>query len=426
MKRLLSKPSRPAPVLAVAAAAFALAAFTVPARAEGGAFDADAFFGSSPAPEASAQAPVGGEGGVPFAFAPAPGSQGGLSLRGEASASAAAAVLSPFDPEARTADYYGSSAARIDAIGGDRNAAKFEASVSIEAFFGAAADQAEALPAAGLLAARPSPEGPALALGLEKLFVSVHTPLVDLAAGRMIINYGRGTALSPVDLFATVGLAGTELKRSPNDAARARIPYGPFSGLDLVSTLQPGPADGVAGARHYGYLAGVDYGLSAFRDGRGSGALVAGFDAKFDLGPGWSFEAVARLPWESGAPSTDGAGYSLMLGADYSIGGKLFLDAELEWNLGELGMTSAGSYGAQAGQGEPPRLRGFGSVSLKIDELSTVDLRALVDSSGAYQLGLAAARSVASGARVILFAQLAESGAAPQLLTVGASLSVAF
>lgn len=426
MKRLLTIPSRPAPILAVAAAAFALAAFTAQANAEGGAFDADAFFGSSPAPEASAQAPVGGEAGVPFAFAPATVSQGGLSLRGEASASAGVAILAPFDADARTAHYLGSSAARLDAIGGDRNAAKFEASVSVEALYGVAADMAAMLPAAGLLAARPSPEGPVLALGLEKLFVSVHTPFVDIAAGRMIINYGRGSALSPLDLFATVGLSGTELKRSPNDAARARIPFGPFSGLDLVSTLHPGPAEGVAGARHYGYRAGLDYGLSAFRDGRGSGALVAGFDAKFDLGPGWSLEAVARLPWESSAPTLDGAGFSLMLGADYSLGGKLFLDAELEWSLGELGMTSAGSYGAQAGQGEPPRLRGFGSVSIKIDELSTVDLRALVDSSGAYQLGLAFARSVATGARAILFAQLAESAPDPQRLAVGASLSVAF
>lgn len=426
MKGLLSIVSRPAPILAAAAAAFALAAFTVPASAEGGAFDADAFFGASPAPETPTQAPGDGGDGAPIASAPAAGNQGGLSLRGEASASAAAAVPEPFDPDARTAHYFGSSAARIDAIGGDRNGAKFEASVSIEAFYGAAADKAAMLPAAGLLAARPSPGGPVLALGLEKLFVSVHTPLVDIAAGRMIINYGRGTALSPVDLFATVGLAGTELKRRPNDAARARIPFGPFSGLDLVSTLHPGPSEGVAGARHYGYLAGVDYGLSAFRDGRGSGALVAGFDAKFDLGPGWSLEAVARLPWESSVPTLAGAGYSLMLGADYSLGGKLFLDAELAWNLGELGMAAAGSYGAPAGQGEPPRLRGFGSVSLKIDELSTVDIRVLVDSGGAYQLGLAAARSVATGARAILLAQLAESDAAPQLLTVGASLSVAF
>lgn len=419
MKRLLSIPSRQAPFLAFAAAAFVLSAFAVPATAEGGAFDADAFFGSSPAPEAAVQAPGDSAGGAPSAFAPATGSQGGLSLRGEASASAGVGIRAPLDADARTAQYFGSSAARLDAIGGDRNAAKFEASVSIEALYGAAADMAAMLPAAGFLAARPSPEGPALALGLEKLFVSVHTPLVDIAAGRMIINYGRGSALSPVDLFATVGLAGTELKRSPNDAARARIPFGPFSGLDLVSTLHPGPAEGVAGARHYGYRAGVDYGLSAFRDGRGSGALVAGFDAKFDLGPGWSLEAVARLPWESSAPTLDDAGYSLMLGADYSIGGKLFLDAELEWNLGELGMTAAG-------QGEPPRLRGFGSVSIKIDELSTVDLRALVDSGGGYQLGLAFARSVANGARAILFAQLTESAPAPQLLAVGASLSVAF
>lgn len=420
MDRSRNLAPRPAARRVGAALALALAALAAPAGAEGGAFDPDAFFGASPTPEASARSSGGGEAGAPIAFAPAAGGAGGLRLSGEASASAGVAVLAPFDADARTARFAASSAARIDAIGGDRNAAKFEASVSIEAFYGAAADQAAMLPAAGLLAARPTPDGPALALGLEKLFVSAHTPLVDIAAGRMIVNYGRGTALSPVDLFATVGLSGTELKRSPNDAARARIPFGPFSGLDLVSTLHPGPADGAAGARHYGYLAGVDYGLSAFRDGRGPGALVAGFDAKFDLGPGWSFEAVARLPWGSSAPTVDGAGYSLMLGADYSIAGKLFLDAEIEWNLGELGMTAA------AGQGEPPRLRGFGSVSLKIDELSTVDLRALVDSGGGYRLGLAAARSAATGARAILFAQLVDSAPAPQLLTVGASLSVAF
>lgn len=426
MSRLARTAPRLAAVWVVAAAAVALAAFAAPANAApasaepanagGVAFDADAFFGA--AAQDSTQTPGDGEAGAPLAFSAPAGSPGGLRLSGEANASVASFIAWPFDAAAKTSYFFASSAVRLDAIGGDRNAAKFEASASVEAHYGAAA---LAQPAPGRLVAPLAPEGPAMVFGLEKLFVSVHTNLVDIAAGRMIINYGRGTALSPVDLFATVGLAGAELKRSPNDAARARIPFDPFSGLELVSTLHPGPADGLAGARHYGYLAGVDYGLSAFRDGRGSGALVAGIDAKFDLGPGWSFEAVARLPWESSAPTMYGAGYSLMLGADYSLGGKLFLDAELAWNQSDYGLIRPPASRAAA-----PRLRGFGSVSLKIDELSTVDLRAFVDSDGAYQLVLAAARSVASGARAIFFVQLADPASAPQSLAAAASLSIAF
>lgn len=407
------------PALAAALLALAAPASAVPASAEGSAFDPDAFFASGDAARPAGSAAQAAD--APAVFPPAAGTPGGLRLNGEAAASAGVAVLSPFDSAASAAQYAGSGSLRLNAIGGDRNAAKFEASVSLETLYGAAADKAAALPAAGLLVARPAPDGPAIVLGLEKLFVSVHTPLADIAAGRMIVNYGRGGALSPVDLFATVGLAGTELTRSPNDAARVRVPFGSFSGLDLVSTLHPSPAQGVVGARQYGYLAGLDYGLSAFRDGREAGALVAGLDAKFDLILGWSMEAVARLPWETGAPAIAGAGYSLMLGADYSVGGKLFLDAELEWNLGELAMVRP-----PAGYQTAPRLRGFGSVSLTIDELSTVDLRALVDADGAYQLSFAAARSIAAGARAILFAQLADSAPAPQSLSVGASLSVAF
>ncbi|HAE21005.1 MAG TPA: hypothetical protein DCG47_01605, partial [Spirochaetaceae bacterium] len=167
-------------VLIIAAAAQCFLSPALLAQDNGSAFDADSFFGS-----AASGSSVSGDAGEP-AGAPGPIYLGsyerptGLSFTGEASADLIYVITEPFSAAERTGSYRGLSGLRIDALGGDRNTAKLEASAL-----------------AGMLYSDAAQEG-LLSFELKKLYLSVHTPRADLSVGRMIINYGRGTAFSPV------------------------------------------------------------------------------------------------------------------------------------------------------------------------------------------------------------------------------------
>ncbi len=457
----------------VLAAAFAALVFALPLHAQAGAaggaddgshaFDAESFF-SAAAPEGAAGDDAGNAAESPsgaLAFGQG-GTEPGLFLSGSASADALYLIASPSDAKLRSGAYSGLTAFRLDAVGGDRHSAKVDASLVVRALYGAAADTARqqaagALSLAGaegagaLSAFILGAEGPVLQAELKKLYLSVYTPLADLSVGRMVLNYGRGTVFSPVDLFSSVDTADLALGRGGNDAARALVPFGNFSGLELASTIAGTPQAAIAGARLYGYAGGVDFGLMAFRDGRGEGyggseadgrpRLVLGGDLKADLGAGLSAEFAARLPIDGSTPSElalDGseAVYSLMLGADYSLGGAWFFDLEYLWNLRTGDALPAGTF-----------LRGhslFCSLSWKPDELTALDARAMAaPADGLWQLSAGLSRSIADGASLMLYALYKNgdvqglslqpdlpAGTLAQLrtegLSLGARLSVAF
>jgi hypothetical protein len=436
--------------LLLAAAGLCLLAPALPAQDEGTAFDADSFFGSSAAAsEGGAQGETAGApdgtagdtsadetaGDIPEA-AQAPGAvyrgsyarPSGLSFTGEASADFVYAIAEPFSASERSASYSGLSALRLDARGGDPNAARLEASAVARLVYGDAADllrfQAAALlpsspDADGIASLLLGADGPVLSLELKKLYLSVHMPKADLSVGRMIINYGRGTAFSPVDLFSSLDDSGLKLGRTGSDALRLIVPLSDFSGIDMAAGIADTPELGIAGLRHYGNALGVDYGLSAFRDGsRGAdGELVLGLDLKGDLELGIAAEALARLPFNGLSLDAREAVYSLMLGLDYSLGGRWFFDLEGLWNVSAGDAQAAGAFGQSA--------HGFASLSWKPDELNAFDLRAFYARDGSGQLVFSAARDIAAGASLAAYAQYASS-AAGDMLTLGARLSVAY
>ena len=258
----------------------------------------------------------------------------------------------------------------------------------------------------------------------------------SISVGRMIVNYGRGTVFSPVDLFSGVDTSDISLGRTGNDALRVLFPFGNFSGLDLVATIAGSPEQSIAGGRFFGHAAGWDFGLSAFRDGRastdGNGDFVIGLDLKGDIELGVSAEALARLPFDAGSPDASEAVYSMMAGLDYSLKGEWFFDLEYLWNI-------------RAGQAYP--IGGFrhahnlfASLSWKPDDLTAFDIRAIVVPTEVLgQLSLGVSRSVAKGASLMGFAlfrngniegsqQPPSPGYNPDAtaLSVGARLSVAY
>lgn len=387
------------------------------------AFDADSFFGEAvPVGEGEAGAASGATASPTRRSAP------GLSFSGEAATDLVASIASPFEPDARSASYLGRSSVRIDASGGDSDAAALQASLSVSLLYGAAADAARAslsaaAGASGLAALAGilgSSDGPIPAIELRKLYLSIHTALADVSAGRMILNYGRGTAFSPIDLFSSLDASGLSLGRRGTDALRLLVPLSDFSGVDAAATLASAPEKGIAGLRHYGDAGGVAYGLAAYRDGSrlAGGELVVGADLKGDLLAGVSAEAVARLPLDAWEPRPDDASFAFMLGLDYSLRGRLFLDVEVLWNIACGQAVIAGQF-AEA-------WHAFASVSWSVDEGLSLDARGFYDAAGAMEATLGASLVPASGSRLTAFARYARAAGGDDSLAPGLRLSVAY
>lgn len=354
---------------------------------------------------------------------------GGVRLTGEGWSDAAATLA---DSELLFGGY---TALRLDVNAGDRQTAKVEGSVIFRLLYGLPADtlrdQAEDLlgdPLAGYLTGT---EGALFHAEVKKLYLSVYAERFDLSVGRMILNYGRGTVFSPVDLFAGIDLTDLSFGRTGTDAARLQIPLGAVSGLEAAVTLPYGIQELTGGIRGFGNLAGWDFGLSLFRDGsslrgggEGSGVLVCGLDFKGDLVLGFSGEAVVRFPWDGEGLSAEGVTASLMAGVDYSVGGKWIFDLEYLANLGEGSRTGT--------------FRGdhtlFGSVTFQPDLLTSLVLYGIVRlEDPSWQVMFTATRSVA--ARVNLTGYLSWSGGdmtgslpadPPQTGTAGIRVSVLF
>jgi len=337
------------------------------------AFDADSFF-SSPGAGSAATEDAADEAvaSVPTARA------AGLAFSGEASANILYRMLDPFDSNARDYAYTGVTSLRLDATGGDRDESKVEASAVVSMVDG---------------------DVTAMAFELKKLYLSVYTRHADLSAGRMIINYGRGTVFSPVDLFSAVDTADLALGRTGTDAVRVLLPFGDFSGLDLVATMGGVGWDGAAGGRFYGNADGLDFGISGFGDGLydGDGDLVAAIDLKGDLELGISAEAVARLPFAAWSPDASEIVVSAMLGADYSLDSEWFFDVEYLLNMRMGSSYAVGTF--RSGQNL------FASVLWKPDELTALDLRFIgALAEAAVQATLSVSRNIASGASLAAYA----------------------
>jgi len=281
---------------------------------------------------------------------------------------------------------------RLDAIGGNREFVKVEASLITLLGYGG-----------------PAAETAGIAASIKKLYLSVYTELADISVGRMIVNYGRGTVFSPVDLFSTVDTADLALGRTGTDAARVLFPLGQVSGLDLVSSLGADMADATFGGRFYSNVSGWDFGVSGFRSGQATNtargdSLALGLDFKGDLELGISAELVGHIPLDlGGVGGMDGlmaaSGFQAMLGCDYSLGNEWFFDLEYLWNHANGNKAEELMTGAFRGGHT-----GSASVSWTPDEFSALELRCIANVATLdWQLSGGASRAIAQGATLAAF-----------------------
>ena len=213
----------------------------------------------------------------------------------------------------------GATALRLDLRGGDRDVGSAEASALLSLDYNKAG-------------------APSVDYDIYTLAFTVYAGDVDLSMGRLIANYGTGTVFSPTDIFSDVN--PVDFSRSGTELARLIWYTGDFSALEAVRTLSKPFNDVDALLRYRDQFAGWDWGAQAIwfggtPDGDEDAALAFGLDTKGDLFFGISAEALARLPlsWQGFDGDVE---WTLMGGLDWSIRGKLMIDAEYQWsNRGE-------------------------------------------------------------------------------------------
>lgn len=245
-----------------------------------------------------------------------------ITLFGDAFTEVALGIKDPFNEDTevpRKAIHRGRTAVLLHGTAGDRYTAKVDFSLLGSLNYSGASGAPESS------VAPPT-------IDVQKLYVSVFTEPADFFAGRMIVNYGRGTVLSPADLFSGIDAGSSSLNKTGVDAARVLIPLGALCGVEFVSTIAENFENAQAGMRGYGNVKGWDFALAAFYKGQekeeNPNLAVFSFDTKGDLIVGLSAEAVAFLDLQK--PKDVRA--QTMIGFDYSFSNAVFFDVEYQWN----------------------------------------------------------------------------------------------
>jgi hypothetical protein len=186
----------------------------------------------------------------------------------------------------------------------------------------------------------------------------------SLTAGRQIVNYGKGIAWSPVDLFTERDFSGLSVARRGSDAVRLTFPLGALSLAEAVAAPASDPSEGTYALRAAGLLFGTLEGsLVGAWDGD-SDAWIGGGDLKFDLA--WiSIHGDAAFA----APSGGGFGdLRAVLGFDTSFG-DFVVGAEYYYN-------GAGTSGDPL---FPGAHNAYASLSWSAADYHTLALSALAD-----------------------------------------------
>ncbi len=254
--------------------------------------------------------------------------QGGLEFQGWLRADLG--VLTPLDPlELERTEFLGLHLLNITARNENRAFAKVEANLDVTLPYGLY---------------RCSAGGEPVGLELRKLYMSLFFEHADVSLGRQIIHFGKGTVLSPMDVFTSVDYFDLEFRRRGTDVARVKVAFSPASGADLIAALPAWPGDlneGSAAMKLFTNLAGWDLsGVGIYR--YGSTEAVTGVGFKGDLVVGVHGEAVAHVDWDRGETA-----WEFMIGADYSIHNRWFFAIEGLYRTGtqtdQDGATIAGN-----------------------------------------------------------------------------------
>ncbi len=166
-----------------------------------------------------------------------------------------------------------------------------------------------------------------LAARVRTAFVKWTAEGFSVTAGRQIVNYGKGTAWSPVDLFTERDFSGLSVARRGSDALRLTIPLGALSLAEAVAAPASDPAEGTYALRAAGLVFGTLEGSLVGAWNGGADEWIGGGDLKFDLS--WlSFHGDAAYAAPRGGGSGD---LRAVLGFDTSFG-DFVLGAEYYYN----------------------------------------------------------------------------------------------
>lgn len=164
-----------------------------------------------------------------------------------------------------------------------------------------------------------------LVLNLKELYLALYPSFADIAVGRQIICFGKGTVLSPLDIFSTLNAGDISFKRNGRDVLNVKIPLGMLSGIDLITELPHGEQHSSA-VKFFTNLNGFDIDAVALYRHR-TGDVSTGAAFKGDLYAGVYGEGVVH--WSDDQDPH----FEAMAGMDYSFfNRKLMLVLEYSYN----------------------------------------------------------------------------------------------
>lgn len=166
---------------------------------------------------------------------------------------------------------------------------------------------------------------------LRKFYLSLFLPFADITMGRTIINFGKGLAFSPVDVFSYLEMNSLNLRRRGTDIVKIGIPFSALTGIDFISELPFLEENYSVAIKFFTTLFNFDFSLiGIFRgdadtlipDSKGN-ETVAGATFKGDLEVGIYGETVIHILSKSSDLFFEG-----MLGLDYSFGNNWYFLVE--------------------------------------------------------------------------------------------------
>lgn len=198
-------------------------------------------------------------------------------------------------------------------------------------------------------------------LRLERAYLSLSGDGIQISAGRFPVNFGVGTAFSPVDLFSSFDYSGAIPRRLAVDGARVALYPAPLLSVELAVAPEGRSASGRIADTPEGRPltalrlsvsgeSGISGGLVAARDGEpwvrsASHAWIAGTEARMDL-PFAGIYAEAAARFSDGSAPGD-ARLDLMAGVDVGVGDAVIL-VEYHHETGPSEQGPAGLYGRGA------------------------------------------------------------------------------
>lgn len=160
-------------------------------------------------------------------------------------------------------------------------------------------------------------------LSVERLYVDLYLPRVDLRVGRQALNWGSALFINPTDIFAEVLFTEPWRQRAGVDALRATVPIGERHQVVGVAAITPDLEQGRFGVKATFNALETDF--SALGAVTTDADAYAGLDLRGQLLLGW---------WVEGRTSVQEPAPIVSAGVDYSFAvlDQLYLAAQYSYD----------------------------------------------------------------------------------------------